>query len=148
MPTLRNHIKSYVQTWNIHNIRKQANHPERAPGKPYMNYHHPPKGVENFGLPADTSTLQAMQQNYTEHDTDEYLPPDTLRWCEAQLQELGFDPHKPPPRSPGDLQPFRSVYLALRERAWRHDRLGAEPKLALCVAGQGLRGYMPSQFAR
>ncbi|CAG8199981.1 unnamed protein product [Penicillium salamii] len=143
MPILRSHIQSYVQTWNMHNIRKQANHPERAPGKPFMNFHHPPKGVENFGLPVDTPTVQAMQQTHTAYDTDEYLPPDTMRWCEAQLQDLGFDPLAPPARLPGDLQPFRSVYLALRERAWRHDRLGAEPKLALCMPGQSLHGYMP-----
>ncbi|KAJ5791301.1 uncharacterized protein N7518_008312 [Penicillium psychrosexuale] len=149
MPTLRSHIKSYVQTWNIHNIRKQADHPERAPGKPYMNYHHPPKGVENFGLAADVATLQAMQQNYTDYDIEQYLPADTLHWCEAQLQQLGFDPRKPPARLPGDLQPFRSVYLALRERAWHHERSGAEPKLAVCTfPGQGLRGYFPSGSAR
>ncbi|KAJ5788189.1 hypothetical protein N7457_003179 [Penicillium paradoxum] len=149
MPILRSHIKSYVQTWNIHNIRKQADHPERAPGKPYMNYHHPPKGVENFGLPADVPTLQAMQQHHADYDIEEYLPPDTLHWCETQLQELGFDPYKPPARLPGDLQPFRSVYLALRERAWRHERSAAQPKLALCdVAGQVLRGYFPSQPAQ
>ncbi|KAJ6168622.1 hypothetical protein N7497_001465 [Penicillium chrysogenum] len=149
MPTLRSHIKSYVQTWNMHNIRKQADHPERAPGKPYMNYHHPPKGVENFGLPADVPMLQSMQQNHADYDTEQYLPPDTLHWCEMQLQQLGFDPHKPPARLPGDLQPFRSVYLALRERAWHHERSGAEPKLAVCAfPGQGLRGYFPSGHAR
>ncbi|KAJ5334479.1 hypothetical protein N7452_006882 [Penicillium brevicompactum] len=142
MPILRSHIKSYVQTWNIHNIRKQADHPERAPGKPYMNYHHPPKGVDNFGLSVDAPTVQAMQQTYSGYDTDEYMPPDTMRWCEAQLFDLGFDPNSPPARLPGDLQPFRSVYLALRERAWRHERSGAAPKLALCVAGQSLHGYM------
>ncbi|KAJ5143195.1 uncharacterized protein N7515_001982 [Penicillium bovifimosum] len=144
MPILRSHIQSYVQTWNMHNIRKQADHPERAPGKPYMNYHHPPKGVENFGLPADGPTLQAMQQDYADYDTEEYLPPDTLRWCQGQLQQLSFDPHKPPARLPGDLQPFRSVYLALRERAWHHQRSGAEPRLAVCGISQGLRGYFPS----
>jgi hypothetical protein len=148
MPTLRSHIKSYVQTWNMHNIRKQADHPERAPGKPYMNYHHPPKGVENFGLPADAPTLQAMQQNHADYDIEEYLPPDTLRWCQAQLQQLGFDPQKPPARLPGDLQPFRSVYLALRERAWHHEKSGAEPRLAVCEVAQGLRGYFPSQPVR
>ncbi|KAJ5542946.1 hypothetical protein N7535_005369 [Penicillium sp. DV-2018c] len=148
MPILRSHIKSYVQTWNMHNIRKQADHPERAPGKPYMNYHHPPKDVENFGLPVDAPTLLAMQQDYANYDIDEYLPPDTFRWCEMQLQQLGFDPEKPPGRLPGDLQPFRSVYLALRERAWLHERSGAEPRLAVCGGAQGLRGYVPSQSAR
>lgn len=148
MPVLRDHIESYVHTWNVHNIRKQADHPERAPGKPYMNYHHPPKNVDNFGLPVDAPTLQAMQHHHSGFNTDDYLPPDTMRWCEAQLQELGFDPHNPPARLPGDTQPFRSVYLALRERAWKHERLGAEPKLALCVAGLDLRGYIPSQPAR
>ncbi|OQE42257.1 hypothetical protein PENCOP_c004G04275 [Penicillium coprophilum] len=149
MPTLRSHIKSYVQTWNMHNIRKQTDHPERTPGKPYMNYHHPPKGVENFGLAADIPTLQLLQQNHVGYDTEQYLPPDTLHWCEGQLQQLGFDPHKPPARMPGDLQPFRSVYMALRERAWHHERSGAEPKLAVCgITSQGLRGYFPSGSAR
>ncbi|KAJ5170745.1 uncharacterized protein N7500_003528 [Penicillium coprophilum] len=149
MPTLRSHIKSYVQTWNMHNIRKQTDHPERTPGKPYMNYHHPPKGVENFGLAADIPTLQLLQQNHAGYDTEQYLPPDTLHWCEGQLQQLGFDPHKPPARMPGDLQPFRSVYMALRERAWHHERSGAEPKLAVCgIASQGLRGYFPSGSTR
>jgi hypothetical protein len=47
---------------------------------------------------------------------------------------------------PGDVQPFRSVYLALRERTWRHERSGAEPKLALCeTPGQGPHGYAPSR---
>jgi hypothetical protein len=133
----------------MHNIRKQTDHPERTPGKPYMNYHHPPKGVENFGLAADVPALQLLQQNHVDYDTEQYLPPDTLQWCEAQLQQLGFDPRKPPPRMPGDLQPFRSVYLALRERAWHHERSGAEPKLAICgMASQGLRGYFPSEPAR
>ena len=61
MPTLRVEIKSFVHTWNIHRIRKQAHRPTVIHGKPYMNYYHPAQGVQNRGICPDSEALETLQ---------------------------------------------------------------------------------------
>lgn len=64
-------------------------------------------------------------------DADEYLPRETLAWCIQQLQEMGFDSYNPPPRE-DFAQPYKAVYLELRQRALLHVQLGDLPILQIC----------------
>ena len=63
LPVIRFHIASFVRTWNIHNIRKQANRPHVVHGKPFMNYFYPGEEVRNHGQDADQAALQAMWED-------------------------------------------------------------------------------------
>lgn len=61
MPILRAEIKSFVQTWNVHYIRKQSRRPTVVHGKPYMNYYHPADGVQNQGIPVNQEVFEGLQ---------------------------------------------------------------------------------------
>jgi hypothetical protein len=64
-------------------------------------------------------------------DADEYLPHETLVWCTQQLQQMNFDPLDPPPRD-DFTQPYKSVYIELRQRASLHIQSGNLPILQIC----------------
>ena len=61
MPILRAEIVSFVRTWNNHSIRKQKLRPHLVHGKPYMNYHFPTDGIQDFGNLFDQGLLQTLQ---------------------------------------------------------------------------------------
>lgn len=63
MPLIRTQITSFVRTWNQHRIRKQSNRPYSVPGKPWMNYHFPPTGVENEGIQFNLDLFKQLQQD-------------------------------------------------------------------------------------
>lgn len=140
MPIVRYQIQSYVETWNIHDIRKQPRRPQSIPGKPYINYYHPnlqvydtPDKVEDYCVPLDQDLLRTMQQDICDWDADEYLPDDILAWCRQQLTEIGFNPNDPPPRRDDELdQPYRTIYEDLRQRAIDHERSNELPIFRLC----------------
>ncbi|KAJ5460980.1 uncharacterized protein N7458_002532 [Penicillium daleae] len=123
MPTVRSSISSYVETWNRHTIRKQPKRPWVAYGKPIFLYQHSSR--QDVQQLADPALLQTLQQDVANWDADEYLPIETL------LQEIGFDPLNPPPRD-DSAQPYKSVYLELRQRAILHTQSGNLPILQIC----------------
>ena len=61
MPVLRSEVQSFVQTWNVHRIRKQRQRPTVVHGKPYMNYHYPPDGVEDHGIPVNAEAFYNLE---------------------------------------------------------------------------------------
>jgi hypothetical protein len=63
LPILRTDMHSFMQTWNIHRIRKQPNRPNAVPGKPYVLYHHPPELILNYGLSVDVELLNTLQND-------------------------------------------------------------------------------------
>jgi hypothetical protein len=159
MPLIRQRIKSWVELWNIHTIRKQKNRPDAITGVPYMNYFHPRptsqdrEAIQDRKCVLDTESelIQRLQQDVQEWDPDQYLPPSTLSWCQAQLQEVGielvgtpFDPEEPLLRLLGDpQQPYRAVYERLRTRAYAYWNSGQEPVLALCEKPVGASNWSP-----
>jgi hypothetical protein len=66
IPILRAEIFSFVRTWNSHYIRKQKNRSHVVHGKPYMNYHHPPEGVYDHGIPVDSHLREELQKDVKE----------------------------------------------------------------------------------
>lgn len=118
-----------VETWNRHTIRKQPKRPWVAYGKPIFLYQHSSK--EDLKQLADPALLQTLQQDVANWDADEYIPIETLVWCNQQLQEIGFNPLNPPPRN-DSAQPYKSVYLELRQRAILHTQSGSLPILQIC----------------
>lgn len=93
MPILRNALSQFVHVWNNHRIRKQPRRPYLTPGIPFLLYHYPEHtgGVESgFTVPEDSPTLQSIQNDLEDLDLDEYLPPNTLRWCGDELERRGF----------------------------------------------------------
>lgn len=129
MPILRSTINSYVGTWNRHRIRKQPKRPWVVTGKPIVLYNNPSR--QDLKQLADPTLLETLRQDTANWDADEYLPPDTLVWCMHQLEEMGFSPLNPPPRD-DPAQPYKSVYLELRQRAILHGQSGNSPILQIC----------------
>jgi hypothetical protein len=130
MPILRSSADSYVKTWNRHKIRKQPKRPWVVTGKPIVLYHQH-TSRQDLKIPADPTLMQALQEDIARWDEDEYLPHDTLAWCIQQLQQIGFDPSNPPPRD-DFAQPYKSVYIELRQRAILHVQSGHLPILQIC----------------
>ncbi|KAE8374203.1 hypothetical protein BDV26DRAFT_284469 [Aspergillus bertholletiae] len=103
MPIICTEIYSYIELWNVHQIRKQQNRPNSVTGKPYMLYYYPKEGVRDYGLPIKQEVL-------------DYLPVETLQFCCTALLGISFDPERPPPLQPEDkAAPFYTIYLELRE---------------------------------
>jgi hypothetical protein len=138
LPVIQDRLKSYILDWNTHDIR-----PQKAPviyGKVKDLYERPGPDVLDYKMsfrPDDLLLLQAdlIQQHpaIEGFDLDEYLPPQTFEWCQTQLQQLGFDPHRPPPLQANELStPYRSVYLQLRHHAQLHEQSGNLPILEIC----------------
>lgn len=70
MPVLRSEVQSFVQTWNVHRIRKQRHRPHVVHGKPFINYYYPQNGIHDYGFPANEETLNALGgavQNWGEY---------------------------------------------------------------------------------
>ena len=49
MPIIRREVYDFVHTWNIHHIHHQPNCPNVPTGKPFMLYHYPPAGFNDYG---------------------------------------------------------------------------------------------------
>ena len=93
MPSLRKLFGGFVQTWNVHKIRKQKSCPNLVPGKPFVNYHNPSPGVDDWKVPLDTQVHSSLMSQVEAWDMESYLPTETLKWCHGELNALGFDPH-------------------------------------------------------
>ncbi|PWY62025.1 hypothetical protein BO83DRAFT_460335 [Aspergillus eucalypticola CBS 122712] len=145
MPILRTQVSSYVHTWNQHSIRKQRERPHVISGRPFMNYYHPEHTI-NHGLLVHEESLQQLRNSVQGWDMTEYLPAETLEWCQGILLGLGFDPEKPPPVHPDEAEaPFHTIYLGLRERVITHIRSGAKPDLTLSEAPTGAFDWIEQQ---
>lgn len=96
--------------------------------------------------------LQTLQRDVQEWDSNEYLPPATLTWCQQQLREIGqelvgmpFNPEDPDPRLIGDTEaPYQGVYMALRKRALDHWDTRQDPKLDVCQKPIGAARWRPN----
>jgi hypothetical protein len=59
LPVIRYQVQSFVQTWNMHRIRKQKNRPGLPYGQPNVLYHHPAEGTCRQGY---TPNLDAVDE--------------------------------------------------------------------------------------
>jgi hypothetical protein len=79
---------------------------------------------------------------------DEYLPPDTLRWCRVQLLEMGFDPDDPNTYLEDDPKaPYLAIYLELRGRVNLHMEGHPSPQLGLSSRPVGAFNWQPDTSA-
>ncbi|KAL3475663.1 hypothetical protein BJX99DRAFT_271041 [Aspergillus californicus] len=144
MPVLRNEITSFVQTWNNHSIQKQKNRPYLVPGKPFINYNYPSKGVENHGIQFNNNLFCTLQQDVQDWDANKYLPQETYNWTFIQLRQLGFNPQNPPDNAGGDVfTPFITIYIDLRTRIKAHIDKGSAPNLSLSTRPTGAFSWEP-----
>ncbi|KAM0803128.1 hypothetical protein BDR22DRAFT_802080 [Usnea florida] len=138
LPTIRTEVTQFVDKWNTHNLRKQPNRPKSMQGKPLALFYYPQDGIRNYGLSLDQPTLARLRQDVEDYDPDEYLPPLTLKWCNAFLRQRGFNPYAPPPIPEDERQsPWLNDYLALRTEVSHHEIQGLEPQLRLCEQPDG-----------
>ncbi|KAJ5902661.1 hypothetical protein N7495_003189 [Penicillium taxi] len=128
MPSIRSSIKCFVGTTNQHHSRPRTEN--AIAGKPFYNYTCPADGIEDYKLTVDKTHLRGLQQHVESWDVDKYLPSETMVWCLGHFQEMGFDPLDM--RRDSLDQPFRNIYLELRQRALNHYNAGAYPVLSLC----------------
>ncbi|KAI9776549.1 MAG: hypothetical protein M1816_005236 [Peltula sp. TS41687] len=144
MPVLRSQVENYVRTWNRHTIRKQNRRPNSVPGKPIRLYFYPPKNTSNCGLQVDRTLLAGLQADVEAWDPFEYLPKETLQWCQGILDNLNS--------IQADLDgPFPLLsctnhwkYLELKKAVKEHMQNGGEPLLAECNAPVGGYQWQPT----
>jgi hypothetical protein len=60
IPIIRREIYQFVRMWNVHYIRKQAGRPHSIPGKPFLLYHFPREGIEDYGSKPDPELLNHL----------------------------------------------------------------------------------------
>jgi hypothetical protein len=133
MPIIRHAVDRFVHLWNRHQIRPQANRSYAVPGRPWMNYHHPPKDIRDYGVRPDAQKVAEMQELYSDWDIDAFLPQVTLNWCHVALQETGYQL----PINHTDMidgTPKHTLaYIDLRAELFAHINSGEEPHLGLLV---------------
>ena len=131
LPIVRAELFSFVQTWNLHYIRKQRGRPNVVNGRPHRLYTRPPGDTKDYGIPYNPDTLADIESRIGVYHTGEYLPKETLAWCNVQFQEMGFDPYKARLNNQEDRDsPFYAEYLELRTRAQKHCDSGLLPVLS------------------
>lgn len=58
---------------------------------------------------------------------------------------MPFDPKDPDPRLVGGTEaPYKGVYLALQQRAFKHQDTRQDPKLAVCQKPIGAASWRPN----
>ena len=66
MPIMQSEFNEFVETWNLHTIRKQRLRDGVVAGKPWMNYHHPQASGDvdgfNHGMQVDQGGLDELQE--------------------------------------------------------------------------------------
>jgi hypothetical protein len=91
MDMIREHIHSFVEVHNHHQIRHQANRAHYLPtGQPHQLYHHPKDGVRDYGNTPDEAMVEALLLQLEAYDVDEYLVPETRQLCCQLLEREGF----------------------------------------------------------
>jgi hypothetical protein len=81
-------------------------------------------------------------------DPDEYLPKETLQWCQKALQSLGFSVHLPSETAQLDTvtetQHFQA-YIQLRTLIKQHEALQLIPALSLTLSPVGAYAWILDQ---
>jgi len=140
MPILRQEIQAFARMWNCHTIRKQPNRPNAIHGKPYMLYNWPQApGVQKMGLKPDAELLSQLEEQTAAHDLNEYLPEITKKWCDAELEKLGYGYTKVNASEyfPDGTRAHCSVYLQLRATVQAHIASKKEPCLSKSKKPEG-----------
>ena len=74
-PIIRTEVTHFVDHWNTHALRKQANRTNSVQGKPVRLYRRPPPGVQNYGVSLHQPTLERLRQDvedYSKQATSSY----------------------------------------------------------------------------
>ncbi|KAI1116337.1 hypothetical protein F5Y14DRAFT_440036 [Nemania sp. NC0429] len=130
-PILRTEVAEFVQLWNNHTIRTQKNRPHVVSGKPTEIYE---TCEVNWGIPIPEGSetealLRTMSDSLENTEIDAFFTEETEAWCNAQLEELGFDGTL---RTEEDHKyPHLRTYLDLRHRIRQHEASGNLPILSL-----------------
>jgi hypothetical protein len=134
LPMIQDEIYGFVRLWNAHTIRPQKQRPNVVSGKPFMLYHHPGDGIQNWAVPFSQEEFRTIKNKVKDWPINAYLPPETLQWCQTFLDSIQFSYS----RNIGDrTKPFESYYLQLRSAIQAHVRSNQEPSLSLLAAPTG-----------
>lgn len=156
---IKDEFQKFIQVWNSHTIRGQANRTYLPTGEPINIYygveerhlHHAVEDGVNqrrrfaerstppadYAVPIDQAEVLSMLAPLDEIDIDSCLTPDTRMWCNAQLDDLGWTGTLGPEED--RAQPFKPFYLAMRERIHIHVQTAAAPRLEITTRHAG--GY-------
>uniref|UniRef100_A0A093UTS1 Uncharacterized protein n=1 Tax=Talaromyces marneffei PM1 TaxID=1077442 RepID=A0A093UTS1_TALMA len=123
--------RDYFQTLSQHRlfIRDQRNRPDGVYGRPFMLYHFPSDDTVDYSIRPDSELLSQFLDRTTPWDIDEYLPSETLHWCQSTLDELGFSNIELKDIFPSGEHQHCEAYIQLRDCIQRHITSGIEPNL-------------------
>ncbi|KAF7957992.1 hypothetical protein EAE96_003559 [Botrytis aclada] len=131
MKWIREEVMGYADLWNVYNIRKDKTHPHHCAGKPFMMYQFPQEGYTDKGRTVLSELCEKLLTDCEEWDINEYLPPDTIEFCQDFVQSLGYDLNTMKPSDTtgqGELVHVL-VYHSLRKYLQRHIDSNREPFL-------------------
>ncbi|KAE8550133.1 hypothetical protein EYB25_008664 [Talaromyces marneffei] len=131
MPMAREEIASYINVWNTHGIRKQSHRINSINGQPNVLYHLSEDGIQDYGSKPDQVVLQTLLDEHN-FELDEYLPLDTLNWCQQKLQSQGFERIKLEDLNEHGERTHFIAYLYLRDQINLHIATQSEPQLREC----------------
>lgn len=140
LPMIQHGVQSYVGTKSSTEIRQPIGaSPRKLPESCKISsrlYAWDKRGAKDHQLQVDHILLEDLRRDFVPRNEDEYLPSDTLKWCQTKLQDLGFHPTDPPSRTTDEgkntfSKPYQDIYLRLRQLVHEHDRAGESPRLSL-----------------
>ncbi|KAI2473359.1 hypothetical protein F4781DRAFT_442029 [Annulohypoxylon bovei var. microspora] len=117
MPIIRKEVAIFVERWNNHIIRPQRNRANNVRGRPIDNYFCPNLDlVSQWGLEVNIELLAEIELVLADINIDEYLPAETLAWCEAFLTSpaIGLDRTKEDDHDWPFVQAYNHLRTALQ----------------------------------
>ena len=102
MPFIREECAQFVQQWNVHNIRVQKERPHVTSGQPWDLYENSRLPAEEQMMVPNPDVVEKLMEEIEAYDIDEYLPKDTLNWCQQTMYDQGYDLEK---LTPGEVIP-------------------------------------------
>ncbi|KAL3712159.1 hypothetical protein TMatcc_000855 [Talaromyces marneffei ATCC 18224] len=127
----REEIASYVKVWNTRQITKQSHRNHSISGQSNVLYHLLEDGIPDYGSKPDQVVLETLLDEHN-FELDEYLPLDTLNWCQQKLHSQGFERIRLEGLNENGERTHFIAYLYLRDQINLHIATQSEPQLREC----------------
>jgi hypothetical protein len=145
LPVIRNDLFNFVRLWNSHNIRAQRRRPGVVSGKPYMLYHHPAEGVQDYGLTFNEEKYGTIREQVRNWDLNAVLPLETQQWCQKFLTSINFSVDQISLETEVNrTSPLVEIYLDLRSALNVHIQSQQQPILSLIKSPTGVYNWQGS----
>jgi hypothetical protein len=142
LPIIRQDLFDFVRLWNAHSIRAQRKRPGVVSGKPYLLYHHPSEGVQDYGLAFNEEKYREIREVVEDWDLNAILPPETHKWCQDFFASIGFSPDQITLETEiHRTSPLVEIYQKLKSALDIHIQSQQQPLLSLLQSPTGVYNW-------